>query len=243
MGQGLAVVVRTANHTLLYDAGPAFEDGFDAGESVVAPFLLKQGLRKLDLLFLSHDDNDHSGGVRSVRKLIKVAAELGTNETAHCEDGMAWTWDGVRFEVLHPDAGKYSENNASCVLRVSGPFSVLLAGDIEAAAESRLVREHADSLRADLLIAPHHGSKTSSTEEFVQAVRPEVVVYGAGWRNHFRHPRPEVSARYAAIDARQFVTGNSGALTVSLQDGVLNVEEWRRQSAKFWNAPAEPQAP
>ncbi|MCI0749571.1 MAG: DNA internalization-related competence protein ComEC/Rec2 [Nevskiales bacterium] len=239
VGQGLAVVVRTRHHTLLYDAGPAFENGFDAGESVVAPYLLRLGLRRLDLLFLSHGDNDHSGGIASVRKLLRVNAEIGTPETAVCQDGMAWVWDGVRFEVLHPDDTRYSENNASCVLKISGPFSVLLAGDIEAAAEARLLRDHAGALRAEVLIAPHHGSKTSSTSAFVEEVHPQVVVYGAGWRNQYRHPRPEVRARYAALGALQYITGNSGAVRIWREANDLAVEEWRRETAKFWNAKAE----
>jgi competence protein ComEC len=238
VGQGLAVVIRTANHTLLYDAGPAFEDGFDAGESVVAPFLLGQGVRRLDLLFISHGDNDHDGGVTSVRRLLNVERELGSDGREPCGQGQSWEWDGVRFEVLHPDAAAWSNNNGSCVLRVQGPYTVLLAGDIEARAERRLLKDRAADLRADVLIAPHHGSKTSSTAEFVQAVNPKVVIYGAGWRNHFRHPRPEVSARYAALGARQYVTGNSGALAVWRENGELRVEEWRREAAKFWNAPA-----
>lgn len=258
VGQGLAVVVRTANHTLLYDAGPAFEDSFDAGESVVAPFLLRQGLRRIDLLFLSHGDNDHSGGMPSVRKLMNVAAEAGTEGAARCEDGMAWVWDGVRFSVLHPDAAPgasadgnrsfsmtsaqthWSENNRSCVLKIEGGgFSILLAGDIEKDAERRLLADHRERLKSDVLIAPHHGSKTSSTPEFVQAVQPALVIYGAGWRNHFRHPRPEVVERYAALGARQYVTGNGGAISIWNEDGVLTVEEWRREAAKFWNAKAE----
>lgn len=240
VGQGLAVVIRTANHTLLYDAGPAFEEGFDAGESVVAPFLLKQGVRDLDLLLVSHGDNDHSGGVASVRRLLHADRELGVKGGEACGQGQSWEWDGVHFDVLHPDAARWSDNNRSCVLRVRGPYTVLLAGDIEAAAERRLLRDRAADLRADVLIAPHHGSKTSSTEPFVRAVNPQLVIYGAGWRNHLRHPRPEVSARYAALGARQYVTGNTGALAVWAEDGELRVEEYRREGARFWNAPAEP---
>ncbi len=138
VGQGLAVVVRTAHHTLLYDAGPAFEDGFDAGASVVAPFLLQAGVRELDLLFLSHGDNDHSGGVNAVRSRIGVRRELGTDRGEPCRAGQTWEWDGVRFEVLHPDGPEWAHNDGSCVLRVDGSFTVLLPGDIEAAAERGL---------------------------------------------------------------------------------------------------------
>ncbi|MBI3171358.1 MAG: DNA internalization-related competence protein ComEC/Rec2, partial [Hydrocarboniphaga effusa] len=202
VGQGQAVVVRTTKHALLFDAGPAFEEGFDAGESVVAPFLLKQGLRRLDLLLLSHGDNDHSGGVPAVRKRMKVAAEVGTAGAARCEDGMSWVWDAVRFDVLNPGSADGSDNDSSCVLKIEGGgFSVLLPGDIEKAAEQRLLAGHRERLKSDVLIAPHHGSKTSSTAAFVQAVQPKVVIYSAGWRNHFGHPRPEVLERYTAIGA------------------------------------------
>ena len=241
VGQGLAVVLRTAHHTLLYDAGPAFEGGFDAGASVVTPFLLQQGLRDLDLLLLSHGDNDHAGGVPAVRRLLRVRREIGTAGHEPCRAGQAWEWDGVRFELLHPDGARWRGNDGSCVLRVTGPFSVLLPGDIEAAAEDGLVSAHAAALHADVLIAPHHGSRTSSTAAFVDAVRPSVVIHSAGWRHHFRHPRPEVVARYAAREARQYVTGHGGALTVGRDaSGSLVVAEFRRDGARFWNARAGP---
>ncbi|MEK6805697.1 MAG: DNA internalization-related competence protein ComEC/Rec2 [Pseudomonadota bacterium] len=237
VGQGLAVVVRTQNHALLYDAGPAFEDGFDAGESVVAPYLLSRGVSHLDLLLLSHGDNDHAGGVASVRRLLKVEREIGTPDHEACREGQPWEWDGVRFELLHPDDSEWSDNNSSCVLKieVSG-FSALLAGDIEKKAERRLLEEKPESLKADVLIAPHHGSKTSSTEEFVAAVRPKVVIYGAGWRNHFKHPRSEVVERYNEVGAKQYITGNLGALTVRPD---LSVEEYRSEAVRFWNAPVD----
>ncbi|MGQ0698471.1 MAG: DNA internalization-related competence protein ComEC/Rec2 [Panacagrimonas sp.] len=242
VGQGLAVVVRTAHHTLLYDAGPAFEDGFDAGESVVAPFVLSQGLRGIDRLLLSHGDSDHAGGVPSVRRLIQVRDELGTPNHEACRDGQGWTWDGVKFELLHPDAGEWSDNNRSCVLRVSAAgFSALLAGDIERDAEARLLSAHREALRADVLVAPHHGSKTSSTEAFVRAVSPHLVIFSAGWRSHYGHPRPEVVARYLEVDTRPLVTGVEGAMRVWRdRAGEIRTESWRRESARFWNAPAEP---
>lgn len=236
VGQGLAVVVRTARHTLLYDAGPAFEDGFDAGASIVAPFLLRQGVRDVDTLVVSHGDNDHAGGAAAVRRLLRVRREIG-GDGEPCRAGTQWEWDGVRFALLHPDAASWRDNDGSCVLRVQGPFSVLLPGDVEAEAEAHLA---GPSLRADVLVAPHHGSRTSSTPAFVAAVRPEVVVYSAGWRNPFRHPRPEVVARYAALGARQFVTGASGALVLSPTGDGIDVRAHRREAARFWNAPPGP---
>jgi competence protein ComEC len=241
VGQGTAVVVRTAGHALLYDAGPAFEEGFDAGASVVAPFLLGQGLRAVDLVLLSHGDNDHAGGVAAVRARLAVRRELGTPGQPPCHAGQSWEWDGVRFEVLHPGAGAWAGNDASCVLRVAGSYTVLLAGDIEAGAERALLEAGAP-LRADVLLAPHHGSRTSSTAEFVAAVRPAVVIHSAGWRHHFRHPRPEVVARYGALGARQHVTGQGGAIGVWRDpvSGRIEVREHRREAARFWHAPAGP---
>ncbi|HUS25702.1 MAG TPA: DNA internalization-related competence protein ComEC/Rec2 [Candidatus Binatia bacterium] len=237
VGQGLAVVVRTAHHALVYDAGPAFADGFDAGESVVAPWLLRAGLRRVDALLLSHGDNDHAGGVPALRRVIAIDREIGTERGAPCRDGLRWEWDGVRFATLHPDATAQGDNDRSCVLRVDGAFSVLLPGDIEAQAEQRLLRDHPAELRADVLVAPHHGSRTSSTPAFVAAVHPSRVLHAAGWRNHFRHPRPEVVARYGAIGAEQFVTGTSGALSLWRDArGTLRAEEYRKVGAKFWNA-------
>nr|WP_293243971.1 DNA internalization-related competence protein ComEC/Rec2 [Panacagrimonas sp.] len=245
VGQGLSVLVRTRHHVLLYDAGPAFEEGFDAGESVVAPAILGLGRRGIDLLLLSHGDGDHAGGMEAVRRLVRVDAELGTPGSVACRDGQRWRWDGVEFEILHPangDPDARSDNDRSCVLRVTADGLVaLLAGDIEQAAEARLLRDHADQLRADVLIAPHHGSRTSSTEAFVQAVAPSVVVFGAAWRSHFRHPRPEVVDRYVAIGARPLTTGVEGAIRIWREtDGGIGTRSWRREVARFWNAPPEP---
>ncbi len=244
VGQGLAVVVRTANHALLYDAGPAFEEGFDAGDSVVVPYLLSRGVGRLDRLLLSHGDNDHAGGIPAVQARLRIAEQFGTPGHPSCVEGLRWHWDGVDFETLHPPAsGEGDDNHRSCVLRIeSGGQVALLTGDIDRAAERRLVEHHADRLRADLLVSPHHGSRSSSTPEFVAAVRPRVVIHAAGWRSHFGHPRPEVVARYEAVGAQQYVTGVEGALRVSLPTpaAVPGVEGWRRRVAAWWNAPPEP---
>ncbi|HUR40233.1 MAG TPA: DNA internalization-related competence protein ComEC/Rec2 [Verrucomicrobiae bacterium] len=240
VGQGLAVVVRTATRTLVYDAGPAFEDGFDAGASVVAPFLLGAGRNRVDTLVVSHGDQDHAGGVPAVRRLLRVDREIGTDGGEPCRAGMHWEWDDVRFELLHPAGDGWRGNDRSCVLRIDGAYAVLLTGDIEAPAEAALLDDKA-RLAADVLVAPHHGSRTSSTQQFVEAVNPRVVLFGAGWRNHFRHPRPEVQARYEAIGARRYVTGQVGAIAVWRNaEGELQVSEHRREAARFWNAPAGP---
>jgi competence protein ComEC len=188
---------------------------------------------------LSHGDNDHAGGVGAVHARLRVHRELGTTSGEPCRAGERWEWDGVRFEVLHPAAGGEG-NDASCVLRVEGTYTALLPGDIEAPAEDALVATQAAALRADVLLAPHHGSRTSSSPAFVDAVRPRVVIHAAGWRHHFRHPRPEVVARYAALGAQQAVTGQGGAVTVWREGGRLQVREHRREEPRWWNAAAGP---
>jgi len=238
VGQGLAVVVRTAGHALLYDAGPAFDEGFDAGESVVVPWLLTQGITRLDRLLLSHGDNDHAGGVPAVQRLMAVGEQFGTPGHAPCTAGLRWNWDGVEFAVLHPDgAGAGSDNNRSCVLRVAaGGQAVLLAGDIEREAEAQLVERYGEGLRADVLVSPHHGSRTSSTPAFVTAVQPRLVIHSAGWRSHYGHPRPEVVKRYEAAGAAQLTTGVEGALRLRLPSAGLQPQRWRAQAAHWWNA-------
>ena len=238
VGQGLSVLVRTAQHSLLFDAGPAFDEGFDAGASVVVPYVLGRGLRDIDLLLLSHPDNDHAGGVDAVRAALNVRRELGTARGEPCRDGMRWEWDGVRFAILHPQHAGGSRNDDSCVLRIDGPFSALLPGDIEKRAEARLLRAHGEALRADVLIAPHHGSHSSSTAAFVAAVRPQQVVFASGWRNRFRHPRPDVLRRYEDCGAGMTMTGGDGAIRIYRdRQGQLQVERWRERAARFWNAP------
>ncbi len=237
VGQGTAVVVRTASHTLLVDAGPAFESSFDAGRSVVVPYLLSQGITRLDALVVSHDDNDHAGGVAAVRSLLPVSRVIGTADGEACADGMHWRWDDVDFSVLHPMDSGGTGNNHSCVLLIDGPYRILLPGDIERAAERRLLREHREALAADVLLTPHHGSRTSSTQGFVEAVGAGVVVHSAAWRSRFGHPRAEVVERYAAQGAAQYTTGVSGAIRIERdEDGSFKVRAARRDHARWWHA-------
>ncbi|HEX4871747.1 MAG TPA: DNA internalization-related competence protein ComEC/Rec2 [Nevskiaceae bacterium] len=243
VGQGLAVHLRTQRHDLLYDAGPAYEEGFDAGESVVLPMLLASGTRRLDRVLLSHGDHDHAGGLPAVRARLPVGEVIGTPAGRPCRAGEQWTWDGVRFQILHPaDPAGWGDNDASCVLKVEGQgHRLLLAGDIERRAEAALVALDPDALAADLLVAPHHGSRTSSTPALVAAVAPARVLYGAGWRHHYGHPRPEVLARWEAAGARNHVSGWSGALDWrpgADRAGTLSAS--REQSRRWWQAPPGP---
>jgi competence protein ComEC len=212
VGQGNAVLVRTAQHSLLFDTGPRFGVDSDAGQRVLLPVLQTLDER-LDALVLSHQDSDHSGGAPAVLAMQPQADVLTSIPVSHplqqlrpmqrCERGQSWVWDGVQFEVLHPSAEDYARklkpNAMSCVLRVNATnpvASALLVGDIEAPQEQSLVQS-GQNLQADWLLVPHHGSATSSTAAFLAAVQPQVAVVQAGYRNRFGHPRADVLARYA----------------------------------------------
>lgn len=239
VGQGLAAVVRTAEHALLFDAGPRYRTGFDTGEAVVIPYLHARGIRRLDKLVLSHGDIDHRGGVEAVRAAVPVGSTLGVDQATPCRAGNGWRWDGVRFRVLHPDGPRWRGNDASCVLSVSGPGGrVLLTGDIEAAAERRLVAAYGDALDADVLVVPHHGSASSSTTVFLDAVSPAYALVPAGWRNRWGFPAAAVRSRLHAAGAETFVSGRTGALRVEIgpESGVGRPRAWRERAGRFWHA-------
>jgi competence protein ComEC len=223
VGQGLAVVVRTRGHTLVYDTGPRYSERFDTGRAVVVPFLRSAGRRRVDLLVVSHGANDHAGGLRSVLEAVQVERviggepdALGTVGAQRCVAGQAWQWDGVDFEVLWPPAGSpWRDNNASCVLRVAGEGgTALLTGDLEAEGERRLVRSRRADLRADLVQVPHHGSLTSSTPVLVEAAKARYALVASGYRNRFGFPRPEVATRWTEAGARLLDTARTGAISV-----------------------------
>ena len=237
VGQGNAVLVRTAQHALLYDAGPMYSRESDAGHRVLVPLLRALGVR-LDTLVLSHRDSDHTGGAMAILKMQPQASLLSSIESEHalqalrpvtrCLAGQRWQWDGVDFEVLHPQAGDYANvrqpNGLSCTLRISnGAQTVLLAGDIERAQEAQLIARAQGSatrpgqpsagLRADVLLVPHHGSKTSSSDAFVAAVQPRFAITQTGYRNRFGHPASAVLVRYDAYQTRLIDTPRCGAAT------------------------------
>jgi competence protein ComEC len=224
VGQGNAVLVQTAQHSLLYDTGPSFSRESDAGQRTLVPLLHALGER-LDVVMVSHRDADHIGGAAAVLKMQPQARLISSIEDGHelqnlrkserCIAGQRWQWDGVSFELLHPHYSDYDTvqkpNAMSCVLRISnGRQTVLLTGDLEAAQEQRLVAQGA-ALRADLLLVPHHGSKTSSTPEFLNAVQPRVAWVQAGYRNRFQHPVAEVTQRYAERQIRLIQSPQCGA--------------------------------
>jgi competence protein ComEC len=242
VGQGLAVVVRTQEHVLLYDAGPAFPTGRDAGELAVLPYLRSQGVRRLDALVVSHGDLDHRGGVNSVLAALPVAQILTgpsvgplPRVSMRCERGQRWMWEGVQFEILHPARSAFaSDNDSSCVLLVSSRAgSALLAGDVEEAAESALVA--GGLARVTAVVVPHHGSRTSSTAPFVAASRPGLALVSAGYRNRWGLPRREVVERWSAAGARLLTTADSGAIEIEFVAGHPPLaREYRRAQRRYW---------
>lgn len=239
VGQGLSTLVRTREHALLYDAGARVSADFDLGDAVVVPSLHALAVRELDRLMISHLDDDHAGGRESVKQAFPDALESIGNEAdpaPRCEAGQHWTWDGVRFEVLHPPPYFPDlDNDNSCVLRVaSDSGSALLPGDIGAVIEQRLARDQPLAIDVDVVIAAHHGSKHSSSPEFVAATSAETVVFSRGWRNRFGHPAPDVSARWTAAGTRVADTAIDGAVTVRFdRDGHL-IRAARDDSDVFW---------
>lgn len=255
VGQGLAAVVQTQHHTLVFDTGPRLNAGFDTGSAVLLPFLRHRGVTRIDTLIVSHGDNDHIGGVASLlqgmpatRVLSSVTERLGEYSAQDCTAGTRWEWDGVVFSLIHPqqpgrlDWKTRPENNNSCVLRVTvAGHAILLPGDIEAAAERELVAAQPEQLRADVLVAPHHGSKTSSTGDFIEAVRPRHVLFPIGYRNHYGFPHPSVLARYRQQGVRVWDSAGHGAITIRLdaQGNLSEPEAWRVRASRYWhNHPA-----
>lgn len=243
VGQGLAVVVRTQAHVLVYDAGPAFPTGRDAGELAVLPYLRYRGVRRVDALVVSHGDLDHRGGANSVLAGVPVARVLAgpsvrplSRPGMPCRRGQRWIWDGVQFEMLHPArAARASDNDSSCVLRVySSAGSLLLAGDVEAVAESEIVA--VGLARTSVVAVPHHGSRTSSTAQFVAAAHPTLALVSAGYRNRWGLPRREVAERWRAAGARVLTTADSGAIEITFVAGRPPLaREYRQTRRRYWH--------
>ena len=251
VGQGLAVAAQTRHHALLYDAGPDFSSGADSGNRILIPSLRAMGISRLDGLILSHDDTDHTGGAASVMQAMPIGWLSSSLPDGHpllqasvdkrrCTDGQSWQWDGVQFEVLHPGTGSYaqmkiSDNDRGCVLRISiANQHILLTADIEKTSEIGLLKEHPDKLPAALLVVPHHGSKTSSTDEFVATVKPGYAVFTVGYRNRFGHPKQKIVQRYADTGAVLLRSDEDGAILVEMNTKGLQVERYRKTHRHYW---------
>jgi competence protein ComEC len=252
VGQGSAVLVRTHARLMIYDTGPAYGHDADSGQRILVPLLRARGERQVDLLVLSHRDSDHVGGAESLQLALPVMhwstslapdhPLLARAQHRRCDAGQRWQWDGVDFEVLHPKPEDHAvagrPNAVSCVLRVvdAAGRSVLLTGDIEAPQEAALVGRLGAALRSTLLLVPHHGSKTSSTDAFLDAVRPQVAMVQAGYRSRFGHPAPEVLARYGARGIMVVRSDHCGAWTWS--DGAFRCARETRRRYWHWTEEA-----
>lgn len=251
VGQGTAVHVQTATRDLVYDAGPAYGSRVDAGARVVVPYLRAQGVVRLDRMVVSHDDLDHSGGVPAVLGSVAVGevvadaaavrrwASLHDGLDRRCEAGLEWAWDGVAFSVLAPKeaaSGEAGGNNASCVLRIATAGGrVLLAGDIERAGEQRLVETAGSELAAQVVVVPHHGSRSSSSQAFVDAADADAAIFSVGYRNRYGHPHPEVVRRWSEAGAQVWRSDRHGAITVHVGPRGPAIIAQRAAESRYWH--------
>lgn len=245
VGQGLATVVVTSEHTLVFDAGPSFRSGSDTGLLVVAPFLAALGIKDVDLLVVSHADNDHAGGVRSLTEAVRIERVLSGEylpalelPQAECSAGQSRHWDAVDFAVIHPAANAVRDgNNASCVMEIrTGQYAILMTGDIELAAERKLVSNRRLS-PVNMVHVPHHGSRTSSHPSFVAALRPQIALVSAGYENQWGFPKDDVVDRWRAVGAQVLNTATSGAISYRMceQSGLERLNWNRVSNRRVWH--------
>lgn len=248
VGMGTSIVVQTRHHSLVYDFGPGNREGYSLGKWVVQPFLQYHGIRHVDRVIISHADQDHLGGFYALHQQLQfgglisgtpvdVSKRLSSRQPIHnCHRHQPWSWDGVEFEFLSADVQQdESDNNRSCVLRINtGEQVILVAGDIEASQEHRLLRHERGKLKADVLIAPHHGSLTSSSESFVQAVQPSQVIFTVGYLNRWLFPREEVLRRYLNTDAHVYRTDRDGAILINCENSHCQLQRYRRVKQRLW---------
>ncbi len=257
VGQGLSVVIQTQAHVLVFDTGPRYSQSFNTGNTVIIPYLKSKGIDNIDLMIISHSDNDHIGGIQSVVKAInvdkiltsdpnkvksKISQQIKKIPINYCFAGNHWTWDGVDFKIIHPTQDStLSKNNASCVIKIlssnaTKSNSILLTGDIESKAEQEILNNSNLDISANIVIAPHHGSKTSSTVEFINRVNPDYVLYPVGYRNRYKFPSKIVSKRYKEADVVDYSTSKFGSITFTLDPLLLKKPElYRVSQRRFWH--------
>ncbi len=244
VGQGLAAVIETNKHVLLFDTGAKYSEQSNMGSSVVIPFLQYKGIEYIDSLLISHGDNDHIGGAKAILQHYKVGSvlssvpeSLAAYQAIQCVAGQSWQWDQVGFKVLSPAKNaQMSENNQSCVLKISTKHqSLLLTGDIEQQAEEWLLKHAKPELHSNLLIAPHHGSRTSSSFAFLNQVSPQLVLIPAGYKNRFDFPHQAVLDRYLLLNIPWLNTAEHGAITVETQNNHLQVKKTSTERRRYWH--------
>jgi len=241
IGQGLSTLVQTRNHILLFDTGAAYPSGFNMGNSVINPYLKTKQIKYLDKIIISHGDNDHIGGLKSVLgefnalEILTSVPDKITQTALRCNSGQTWQWDGVLFEILNPsENANFKGNNASCVLKVSTrKYSILLTGDIEKKAEKYLVKTHKNKLDSTIMLSPHHGSKTSSTTAFLNAVSPDIIIISSGFKNRFNHPAKTITDRYNDHNIQSINTNCAGQIEIGLADEIT-ISKYRKKHQRFY---------
>ena len=244
VGQGLAIMVETKHHYLLYDTGFKSSNSFDTGDKVINPYLKANNIKLLDKVIISHYDIDHRGGFQSINSnyTIKQIITSNTNKIKNsnlCQYGDKWIWDGIVFSIIHPNKKwlkkKYSENNNSCVLKIDNGNNVtIVAGDIEKETEKYLLEKHPSILDADILLVPHHGSLTSSSEQFIKKVSPKIAIISSGFKNRFNLPHLEVLDRYKNNNIKTLDTKCSGAIELIISN-IIKIEQLRKEKNFFYN--------
>ncbi len=249
-GQGMASVVQTSSHTLIYDTGTKASESFDVGKLVVIPYLRSKGISNVDTLLVSHEDIDHRGGAKYIHDNIPVTEVISSDPSVlenakvnACEGSKKWQWDNVDFEILSPPAVyPQNDNNRSCVLKVSnGYHSLMLTGDIQKLAENDMLDNYLETnpekLKTEVITVPHHGSKTSSTVEFIEAVSPKIGLITAGYRSRFGHPKPEVKKRYESRGVTLMNTAHHGAISLHFpaKDKAIETKSYRLTNHGFWS--------
>jgi competence protein ComEC len=248
VGMGTSVVVQTRHHSLVYDFGPGNRQGYSLGKWVVLPYLRHQGIDTVDRVVISHSDQDHMGGLYGIQEQLnhgqvysgtphEVSQRLPQlDPVMDCHAQTPWMWDGVTFEFLSAGVhASMSRNNRSCVLRIKlGDEQILVSGDIEAEQEYNLLALDEGRLSAHTLIAPHHGSLTSSSESFIQAVNANNVIFTSGYLNRWAFPRPEILQRYLETGAEIFRTDEDGAILIECKTGGCEIKRYRQQRARLW---------
>ena len=238
VGQGLSVIVTTKNTVMIYDTAAKYDSGFSLASTVIIPFLQSRGIQKVDKIILSHDDNDHAGGIDLLKSEYNVTDVMGvTAEYSGCQYPLQWHWNQVKFEVYSPlELIPYLANNSSCVVKVSSEYgSILLTGDIEEPVEYRLVNKFPEQIESNVLLVPHHGSKTSSSMSFIKKVNPKIAINSSGFMNQFNHPHPKIKQQYLSEGIKFYDTQVNGMIELVFNQNGIKVSQHTSTSQHFWD--------
>ncbi|MBB1439534.1 DNA internalization-related competence protein ComEC/Rec2, partial [Shewanella sp. SG41-4] len=244
VAQGMAVVLQQGQHGIIYDTGAAYGE-FSYAQRAILPLLASKGIRYIDYIVVSHDDNDHAGGLNVLVEQFPQAtliADFLPSDSALIESPRAaqtcegeLPWRGIQLNFI-PNllSANSNDNNSSCVVKLfDGQSSVLLTGDIESQREQALLAVNAD-IQADILLVPHHGSRTSSTPAFIDSVNPKLAIFTAGFSNQYGFPKPDIVARYQQQGSKIIQTGHVGQISINFTDKDYKVTSYRQQIAPFW---------